>query len=380
MTKFVRIVTLLIVLISSKSSLVYSQEILDIKFSNSTKVKKVEAFEAFSSYQKVEFENFITSSPYEVKFHNEKWIFISKPTFQITIYDGKFKEELVSFGRNGRGPGEGGFIQSYSIVDNFIYLYDSTLRKISVFKLTGEHQFDVLNDHQDVPYHINDLEHISGNMFIATGITLDGYASLNKGDLYKNLFLVNITRNGITPIDAQIIHPDNISNGIQDYDIVSSTVTSPYKFSNSKEGLIFRNQNSNQVYLLVVKDEKISIKKKIQLGEKIFQLHPIAKENEFNRSKKVREEWLLNGSFLIDVYENDDSIFFYTSNLMENYSLKYRLTVLRKQDYRISDVIDIMDNEIIRRIDDSYIYTVSYNSDSDVYEYGKLEISSILNK
>lgn len=363
------------------SANVYSQNQIDvINLSDiSHPFYSVNSLSSFTPSKSISLDDIVIGSSYDFTNRGDQYFIISKDDFKVLRYNKHFNNLMNTYGRAGRGPGEGNFIQSYEITSDKIILYDSGLRKIICFDYDGNLIFEKHVQDQTFPYNITDLIHVYSDVYLAAGISMEEWNNFNQGQSYKNVYLLRINSTNLEVLDSISIIPPNIMNGIESRDVIASTVSYPFKFSKHAEHIYLYNFASGRVFEIEVRDNKIIPNNAIDLTNNFFSEHPEITQNEFNRDSSKREEWIKSGNFMINVFKNSDSIIFYTSNIIEIGFAEYQLIFINPETYKVQYKYILKDENIIRNIGDNEIQFFSFDYDLEEYVFTSISLDEFLN-
>lgn len=331
----------------------------------------------FETYESVSLDDLFIGGSNAFYIFGEEFFIISQDDFQIYKYDEHFNLKKI-YGGTGRGPGEGTFIHSYEITTENILLYDTNLRKFICFSHDGRLLFEQMAQSSAFPYNITDLIQLRDDVYLAVGISSDDELNnLYVGQPYKNVYLLRINSNTAEILDSASILPQNIKNGIPSLDVITSTVSYPFKLSRHKENIYMYNFASGEIFEIGIKGNSITTTRSINITDSYFKERPEITRNEFNRNPSLREEWLTSGNFLVDVFENSNSIIFYISNIIEIGHSELLLLFIDPETYHVQHEIMFQpgNTETVRKIDDDKIHFFSLNYDTGDYIYSSISLS-----
>ena len=325
------------------------------------------------------------SSFYKIIFKFNKWFIFSKDNYSVIVYDKNVDTKLVEFGSKGRGPGEGEFIHSFEVTPKYILIFDSFNKNINFFNHQGEFHFK-LNSKDITPYffakskaptHINDIHYLKEDMFLLSGVNEAGLLNIQKGLPYQNLFFVKLSRNKAKILNSESIIQKNILKAIEDQDIISSTLTSPFKFSNSSDDKIYLfNYYSNEIIgIKINENDIIRNRSEYILDRDIFSLYDEISKNAILDKKKF-ENWSNSGENLIQLYLIKDFIFFIKSRKKsENNNIIFEIIKYSKESEKIVSSVEV--NDRIINIDNNFnIHTFGFDLSKDKYVYRVMNYAS----
>lgn len=336
----------------------------------------------YERYDSVLLDDLIIGGSNEFITFGAEFFIISQDDFQVYKYDVHFNLKEI-YGGTGRGPGEGTFIHSYAITAENILLYDSNLRKFICFSQDGRLVFEKMVQKSAFPYNITDLIHLHNDVYLATGISSeDELNNLYEGRPYKNVYLLRINSNAIEVLDSASILPQNIKNGLPSHDVITSTVSYPFKLSRHKENIYLYNFASGEIFELDVQGNSITTNHAIDITGNYFKERPAITRDEFNRNPSLRKEWLTSGNFLVNVFENSNSMILYISNIIEIGYSELLLLFIDPETYHVQHQTMFQPDTIarIRKIDDDKIHFFSLDYDTGNYIYNSVFIDELFKK
>jgi branched-subunit amino acid transport protein AzlD len=300
---------------------------------------------------------------------------ISRGNFRIFKFSKNYEKKIKTFGRSGRGPGEGNFISAYAFTDNEIFLYDATLRKLVCFKLNGKLKFEKIIQNKQFPVVMNGFVNIKKDLFIATGVSGTQQRNPMQGKKYDNVYLMKIAHHNIKILDSASILPTKILEGIKNNNVIASTVSNPFKLSKRGRNVFLYDMLSGSIFSISISNNRIICKYEIKLGKNLFKRHISISQNQYNHNSTKMNEWLENGDYMIDVFSNKKYLFFYTSSITENGKLQYNLVRSTRHPFNITGNYTYKSNKIIRLITDKKVYFLNIDQNGEKYIFSKMNIS-----
>ena len=354
----------------------FSQTNYTITLNNESKQNEI--YKKLNEVLNKEIDNCCMSSFFKVVYKYNKWFVFIKDNYSVKVYDKNFDKVITEFGRKGRGPGEGEFIDSFEVTPQYILLFDSYTLNLNFFDHKGNYINKVnLTDNaanifkrSRTPIYIGDIQHIEDDRYLLSGETEKGFMNIQNGLPYKNIFIAKLTTDNIEALDSRSIIPTNILRAIKDKDVISSTTTNPFKFYKASNNLIYLfSAYSNEIIGIdLLNDEIILNKTDYFLDKDVFTLHPKLAQSEIF-DKKKSESWSNIGHNLIQLYHIKNSLFFVTSK--KNVEENAMIFTIFEYSIQLEQMVSIfeLNDRIINIDEEANIHTFGYDKISDNYIY-----------
>ena len=265
------------------------------------------------------------------------------------------------------------------------FIFDSFNKNINFFNYKGKLDFKLnLKDITSnfftklkVPTHINDIHYLKEDIFLLSGVNEAGLLNIQKGLPYQNLFLVKLSRNKAEILTSESIIQKNILKAIEDQDIISSTLTSPFKFSNSSNDKFYLfNYYSNEIIgIKIINNNIVRNRSDYILEKNVLKLYKEISKNAILDKRKF-ENWSNSGENLTQMYPIKDFIFFIKSrkNSQKN-NMIFEIIKYSKESEKVISVVEV--NDRIINIDNNFnIYTFGFDPSTDKYVYRVMNYAS----
>lgn len=358
------------------TSEILSQTTTIISLNNESKPNEI--YKKLNEVLNKEIDDCCMSSFFKIVFKYNKWFVFIKDNYSVKVYDKNFDKLITEFGRKGRGPGEGEFIQSFEVTPQYILLFDPYTKNLNFFDHEGNY-IDKLNltdnavnifKRSRTPIYIGDIQHIEDDRYLLSGETEKGFMNIQNGLPYKNVFIAKLSVDNIEVLYSRSIIPTNILQAIEDKDVISSTATNPFKFYKALNNTMYLfSAHSNEIIgLNILNDEIVLNKTDYLLDEDVFTLHPKRVQSEIF-DKKKSEIWSNIGHNLIQLYHINSSLFFVTSK--KNVEKNAMIFTIFEYSIQLEQIISIfeLNDRIINIDEEANIHTFRYDKTSDNYIY-----------
>lgn len=304
--------------------------------------------------------------PFQLIKSNEHFYFLNQNIYTISQYDRNFNY-LKTFGKYGKGAGEGLEISSFYNLNDTIIIFDQKRKNINVFYLGQLIQETEMDKSSDFPINIQSMGVLNNGTVITTGNNQLGWTKVVDGNAYDNIFILKMVTHQV--IKSISVIPADIIGGIKSSDVIQSPVSNPFKIMIS-DGIYLFNRSSKFIYYF--NDSLLAlgkVSKKYSMNISLFKPHKKMSFVEYNSNTEKSMEWFRSGSNLANVYSTDAFIILYVTKYDENKQrMRFDLVFINKNT-GIEEIALSYDLQVyLYAIDNQYLFFVN-EVNNEEYQY-----------